>query len=374
MIRKRHWFNRLIGHTLILINIFVVCWLGLCFAAANVDPVKIKYLSAFSLTTPFALAANLIMAGIWLFSYKKWRVLISLIPLILCWKMVPAIFGIHYFKKNDWQATANSFKIMTWNVHAMGIFNHPNEKKHARGIMDLIHKESPDILCLPEYSVPTNLAVPDHTKKIMSENGYTTYRFNMENGYGPHIWIGSAVFSRFPLVDYEVYTLNPYISLLQCDFRLPHSEIIRVCILHLQSFGLTDADKAIIEEVKKNKVQKIKTSRSFAWKFNEAYRERAMEAKLAIEIIKDSPYPLIICGDFNDLPFSYTYALFDKTYTDAFTLMGRGFGRTYNQIIPTLRIDHIFFNEGSLRLKAFKSPFSPFSDHSPVIAHFEYLP
>jgi endonuclease/exonuclease/phosphatase (EEP) superfamily protein YafD len=78
-----------------------------------------------------------------------------------------------------------------------------------------------------------------------------------------------------------------------------------------------------------------------------------------------------VCGDFNDLPFSYTYSQIKGPLTDAFVKKGRGFGRTYNQIIPTLRIDHILYDDSALHLKAFKTVYSPLSDHSPVFANFE---
>lgn len=372
MRKTTSWISLLIGHTLLLGNIAAVCWLALCYAAGIVSPLKLNYLALFSLTTPFALAINFLFLFLWLFSAKKWRALFSLIPLLLCWQMIPAIFGIHFLKKNNWSPTENSFKLMAWNVHAMGIFNHPNEKKHVAGILELIREENPDILCLPEFSTPGKAPASTHARTIMEQNGYNTYRFDMDNGFGAHIWIGSAVFSRYPLVDYEAFWLNPYISLLQCDFRLPNTEIIRICILHLQSFGLTDADKAVIEGVKQTKGRTLRSSRSFLWKFTEAYHERAKEAEMAMDIIRKSPYPVIICGDFNDLPYSYTYNVFDRDYTDAFTVMGKGMGRTYNQIIPTLRIDHIFYDPAAFRINALKIPYSPFSDHNPVIANFEF--
>jgi endonuclease/exonuclease/phosphatase family metal-dependent hydrolase len=370
---KQNWLVRIIEKFLLLANLMALGWLLLCVAAAWISPENVKYLPALSLTTPFALLVNMAMVFLWLFTRRKYLTLISLIPLILCWKMIPAIFGLHFFKKNDWQPTAHSFKIMSWNVHAMGLFNPPHEKKFAREVMNFIKKESPDILCLPEFATALDTPMSTYADVIKKENNYHVYQFDIDNGYGPYIWIGSAVFSRFPLVGYEVFVLNEYISLLQCDFTLPNDQIVRVFVLHLQSFGLSDTDKAIIESLKKNNPGKIKDSRTFAWKFNEAYRQRAREAEKAMKVIKKSPYPVIVCGDFNDLPYSYTYTVFSRTLTDAFSKMGKGLGRTYNQIVPTLRIDHIFYTPEHLNIKAFKTVYSPYSDHSPIIANFEYI-
>ena len=196
----------------------------------------------------------------------------------------------------------------------------------------------------------------------------------MDNGYGPNIWIGTAIFSKYPIIRFKAHELSPYIFLVENDINI-NGTIIRVGIVHLQSFGLSDEDKAVIEEVKQEKnSESIVKSRSFAWKFNQAYVRRASEAQKVRSIISRSPYPVIICGDFNDLPYSYTYKIIKGNLKDAFAEKGRGFGRTYNQIIPTLRIDHIFYNSNEFKINALKTPYSEFSDHSPVIANFEIIP
>ena len=260
---------------------------------------------------------------------------------------------------------------MSWNVHAMGTFNHPNEKQYQEGVIETIKNESPDILCLPEFAINADPKKRTNVPRILKNGQYEEYHFNMDNGYGTNIMIGTAFFSRYKVEHYKAYELSPYIFLLECDVRLKENKIIRICAVHLQSFGLSDKDKALIEEMKQRNTESIGKSKPFAWKFNQAYIERGLEADKIAEIIRKSPYPVLLCGDFNDLPYSYTYMKSKGTLTDAFTQKGRGFGRTYNQIIPTLRIDHIFYEKSALNLKAFETVYSPHSDHSPVIANFE---
>ncbi len=59
---------------------------------------------------------------------------------------------------------------------------------------------------------------------------------------------------------------------------------------------------------------------------------------------------------------------------DAFLEKGRGLGRTYNQIIPTLRIDHMFYDPTVLKPIGFNCEFTSLSDHNPVIVNFEIIP
>lgn len=371
MTKKSPILSRLLSHALLLINIGAVCWLALCYYASVKPPYEMKHIALFSLTTPFAVATNIGLIIAWLFSRKKLRVLISLVPLLLCINMIPAVFGIHYFAKQDWGKQDNRFKLMSWNVHAMGLFNPRETKKHAEGILQLIKEENPDILCLPEISRNNDAKDNKYIRRIINNGGYTEFRYNSDNEYNWQISLGVAVFSRYPIIDYKVFPLSQYIYLLQNDVVLPTNDTIRLFVVHMESFRLTDADKAIIEGVKNKNKEDLAQSKSFIWKFNHAYEKRAHEADSARGIIDKSPYPTIVCGDFNDLPYSYTYCTIKGNQADAFVQKGRGFGRTYNQIIPTLRIDHIFFDNKALCITAFDNPFSEWSDHSPVIANFE---
>ena len=370
MKKKQPILRRIFSHAMLLLNIGAVVWLLLCYAASIKNPGEIRFIALFSLTTPFALAANFFFVFFWLFSSKKWRMLVSLALLVLLHKMVAATFGFHYLTKNEWEKTAGSFRLMSWNTHGMGIYAPSDEGQLAVGIIDLINRESPDILCLPEFSVKNNPSKNRNLRKIINDNRYRQYRINTDHILNDKVVIGTAILTRYPLVGYKVYDLSPEIYLLECDMQVKADRIVRVYVLHLQSFGLTDEDKKYIEKVKHNS-EDIKRSKTFLSRFNNAYIRRAEQAEKVADIVSKSPHPTVICGDFNDLPYSYTYTTIKGNLTDAFSKKGTGFGRTYNQIIPTLRIDHVFFSQKHLKLKAFKTVETELSDHNPVVANFE---
>jgi endonuclease/exonuclease/phosphatase (EEP) superfamily protein YafD len=88
------------------------------------------------------------------------------------------------------------------------------------------------------------------------------------------------------------------------------------------------------------------------------------------EQLDKCPYPGIICGDFNDVPNSYTYYNIRGDWQDAFLKKGFGIGRTYVNISPTLRIDYILASPDLDILQCTRF-INSYSDHHPVIADFK---
>lgn len=370
-------FGRIFGSILFLLNILAVLWLGLCAAAAIISPLQIRYISLFSLTTPFAVIANLFFIFLWLFSRAKWRFILSLLALFACHKVALTVFGLNFFTPDNMVNNSDrTLKVMTWNVHGMGLFNRPRDKEFESNIIEFMRQEDADIMCLPEYYTPRKNMLKPHSQRILQNSKYKDFRFNVDNDLGPESFLGTAVFSKYPIRNYEVHQLSQYIFMLQGDFLMPNKSIIRMFFVHLTTFGLSDNDKAYIEDVKSNHTDinsGIDKSKTYISKFNNAFVKRAYEAIKASKIIEESPYPVLICGDFNDLPGSYTYTTFRRGLNDVFIDQGAGLGRTYNFISPTLRIDHMFYDPAALKIIGFKRPYTSLSDHSPVIANFEIV-
>ena len=86
--------------------------------------------------------------------------------------------------------------------------------------------------------------------------------------------------------------------------------------------------------------------------------------------ITESPYPIILCGDFNDTPVSYAYHTLSAELEDAFIDKGTGIGNTYIGAFPSFRIDYILHSE-SLETAAFRVLPEKYSDHHAVVAEFK---
>ena len=114
-----------------------------------------------------------------------------------------------------------------------------------------------------------------------------------------------------------------------------------------------------------NNIASKSTIRLIIEKLKIAYPKRAEQALTVMKHVQNSPYPTIVCGDFNDTPLSYTYQQFNSTLTDAFRNCGSGIGSTYVGRIPAGRIDYIFHSE-DLNSTQFKIQEKSLSDHLAV--------
>jgi endonuclease/exonuclease/phosphatase family metal-dependent hydrolase len=101
--------------------------------------------------------------------------------------------------------------------------------------------------------------------------------------------------------------------------------------------------------------------------------KRKIQSDRIREAIDQSPYPVIVCGDFNDVPNSYAYGTIGKGLKNAFVERGAGIGRTFYGISPTLRIDNIFA-DARCNIVQYVRIRKELSDHFPIIAdlHMEH--
>jgi endonuclease/exonuclease/phosphatase family metal-dependent hydrolase len=151
------------------------------------------------------------------------------------------------------------------------------------------------------------------------------------------------------------------------------SRKIRVYSVHLRSFQISsetamfnlDYDLASDqgqEAVKNNSIKMVK-------KFKHAFDKRALQIEELKSHIASSELPVIVAGDFNDTPSSFSYGQLTKTLDDSFKENGSGFGTTYIGPYPPFRIDYIL-HDPHFTNYAFDTWPVKFSDHYPISALF----
>lgn len=384
-LKKPSVLTRIFRSLFLLLNIGAMIWLLLCKWAAYYDPAgHPTLLSLLSFTCFFATLANVFFLIFWLFSRKKLRSLLSLGTLLLCWNIARPLFGFNYFGNNaNAVSDEGNLKIMTWNVHLFDLGEWTKDKSSKAKILNLIREENPDILCLQEFYWDAKEDAEPYTA-ILQQSGYPFVAFSMENGMRKSfmtssaqkdelIYIGHAIFSKYPLRNQQRYPLFDRIyNMLSTEVVIDSGHIFSLNVVHLTSVGFGRKEMKYISEVRKKGVdaQDEHQSKSLLKKLRDASAGRAALANRIDSLKREMDYPQIICGDFNDVPGSYVYHKVKGKLSDAFTGKGAGLGRTYRHIFPTLRIDYIFYDSEALTLEGYKRPDVDLSDHYPVIANF----
>ena len=83
-------------------------------------------------------------------------------------------------------------------------------------------------------------------------------------------------------------------------------------------------------------------------------------------------YPMIVCGDFNDNPISYSRHTIAKGLKDCFVETGKGVGLSYNQKGFFFRIDHILCSDHFVPYNCEVDSKMDASDHYPIICRLKY--
>ncbi|MDQ1856880.1 endonuclease/exonuclease/phosphatase family protein [Chryseobacterium sp. WLY505] len=120
--------------------------------------------------------------------------------------------------------------------------------------------------------------------------------------------------------------------------------------------GNTDNDEQKIKDVVKRLIP--------------TFKKHQDQVALIREAIDNSPYPVILAGDFNSVPNSYEYYHLSDGLEDAFVEAGRGSATSFHDYKFPIRIDYIFSSK-ALKAISYKVDRSvSISDHYPVTVKF----
>jgi endonuclease/exonuclease/phosphatase family metal-dependent hydrolase len=370
-------FKNTIHKLLQALGWFVLFTCLLACMAPYLNPQHFVWITLLGLVFPLLFGAA-ILACIYFFIKKnryKWcsiLVLIAAIPQMLC------VFGMHLFATHSPEKKNGDVRVLTWNISSWGITNRNNTYKtsYRKEITDLINNSNADVVCLQEYFFGWGKGAQDTVIKELQEKGYI-YRYFAKTNYTERIYstaliTGVAILSKYPIVDTgHIYFSNENFEdpLVYADIKVADSTI-RIYTTHLRSVRFEAYDYETLDNNAAAKAS-IGKYREVVWKLKHAYKKRALQAVLMQDAIAKSPYPIIVCGDFNDLPGSYTYKKVAANLQDAFLKKGFGFGRTIGFISPTLRIDYILADK-KFTIAQYKKYEVDYSDHYPVEADVRF--
>lgn len=336
------------------ITVVVFLFSLLVYFSVYFSPENFSYIGLLPLMIPVALVVNAILVVLLLLG-RRMIFILPVIALIIGWKFIGVTFQL-----NPATNPTDGLSVLSYNTHLFN-FRWTKEENPSDNALQWVKDHPADIKCLQEflqdYTTPSQNSI-----KHLTEDGQYEYAYHIVDGNKKRSY-GMAVFSKFPIINEGlVFDNKRNNGAMFVDIKVD-KDTIRVYNTHLESMSIRADQLGDMEGIKQN-------YRSTLRKLKDGIQTRASQVKILSEHIASSPYPVIMAGDFNDVPYSYTYFTIKSLLKNAFEEAGRGFGFTYNRVLFFLRIDNIFYSSGieAIQFKTHREV--DYSDHYPVSAIF----
>jgi endonuclease/exonuclease/phosphatase family metal-dependent hydrolase len=354
--------RKILYKSLLAVNIFFALTLLLSYLAVIINPGVFALPAFFGLAYPYLLLINIILVIAWAM-LLKFEALISVVVIAI---------GFNHFS-NYIQLTrgsgdkSNTYKLLSYNVRLFNYFEYNNGSTSEKKVIDFVKSQKPDIICLQEFFVYGNPVQEEAA--IIAALGGKYYSHMKVSGSGKNRYYGIITLSRFPIVGKgEIVHQGSSSRSIYTDI-LVQKDTIRIFNNHLQSFRLKRMERSFIEELtssddKQNEVKSLSVS------LKKGFVNRALQAQVLKDRVNKSPYPVLVVGDFNDTPVSYSYRKIRKGLHDSFVNSGYGAGFTYKGNYPPNRIDYILYDNFFIN-SYFDIIKARYSDHYPIVAYFK---
>jgi len=297
---------------------------------------------------PLLIIGNVILLIYWLL-LRRWHwALMPFITLLCC---IPYIGTLYQFGSQDKEAEKREgIKIASYNV---AMFGRETTGFIAQDILSEMKKQKVDIACFQEYS--------NQSGDKKNSDSYKEY--------SPYMAIGESdmvIYSRYPIkktknLNFEM-TNN---SAMWAEIEI-NNKTYRVYNAHLETTGLNRTMRKAAKiagqgiEVESNAVL-----RAIYGNYTLGMIARAGQANMLAMDMRESEVPMIVCGDFNDVPYSYVYNTMLGDMVDGFKECGSGLMYTFRGGNKKVRIDYIFHDKEMEGLSFYRRDIN-YSDHYPV--------
>ncbi len=368
-------FRRITKRFFIISNIAVaILFLVSCYGYW-VDPQKFWFISLLALASFYFLLLLLGFIFFWFVANPRYS-LISILSILLAWVPLKHLVKIRISEDFSAKKANSSLRVMSWNVEHFKIAENKTHPEKKMQMIGLINRYQPDVACFQEM-----VASDKNPEAINTIAGfvkdlnmpYYYYSYNAKLDFDKDHRFGIIIFSRYPLVNKMTISYNPnnYNSIFQYADLVKGKDTFRIFNAHLQSMKFSDENRRYIENPDVDEEKDLRESISVLKKLKNGLAERKAQSIRLKKEMNESPYPVIACGDLNDVPNSFAYTTIGKGLQNAFAEKGAGIGRTLSHTSPTLRIDNIFADRRFI-IEQYVRVNKKISDHLPIIADLYY--
>jgi endonuclease/exonuclease/phosphatase family metal-dependent hydrolase len=352
-------------------NLFFAGMLMLTAYSPYIHPTLHPIASCLGLTFPVFLLINVLFLLFWVFAGRYKYMWIPILALLICFPQVRTYVPINFHTE---RLPKNCFKLLSYNI--MAFDGDTKDKNGENPILNYLRNSAADILCLQEYRVS---ASDKYLTQGDVENALSAYPyFDIQNigtersGYSNRI----ACYSKYPIVSArKLHLKSGYNGSVVYEIVLD-GDTVTLINNHLESNKLTKQDKVVYEDMLASpKTETVKSgARLLIHKLAEASAIRAVQADSVARVVATSTHPhIVVCGDFNDTPISYTHRVIGERLNDAFAQSGNGLGISFNQNKFYFRIDHILADKNFKAYNCTVDRSIDVSDHYPVWCYLKKI-
>ena len=292
------------------------------YTARYIDPNTFVIPSLLGLAYPYLLLSNLLLLLYWIARWKK----TALIHVCVLALGIPFFTSYYGTNNNHTDETAHDIAVLSYNIRYFDRYGWNKDDKTKEKLIKYLNGYKGDVVCLQEFPFQNRSSKVSGPVRQLSSYPYRYIQKNM------------AVFSRYPIINCrEIPFSQEYTSsCVYCDI-VKEQDTVRIYNIHLESYKLGTKERKFVKDITQGEGHDI----------------------------QKSPYPLIVCGDFNDTPLSYSYRTISKGLSDSFLEKGRGLGNTYIGEFPSFRIDYILHSPDYQAL-SYSQEAVTLSDHYPI--------
>jgi endonuclease/exonuclease/phosphatase family metal-dependent hydrolase len=356
--------RKLLYRVFLSLNILLAFALVLSYLAVHINPDSFAFPALFGLAYPYLLLINLFFAIIWIVALR-FEALISV--LVIAAGLTHLSNYIKFHKPSG--DKTGTFRVQSYNLRLFNYFETRKNSISEKKILELLKNEQSDIICLQELYIMGNPELKEQAiKAALGGKYYSHYKVIST---GKNRYYGIATLTKYPIISRGDIIHTHSSSLSIYSDIIVGGDTMRVFNNHLQSFHLRRMERTFLNELTAASEDKetLTEIRSISSSLRKGFIRRASQAQAVKSKINVSPYPVIVAGDFNDTPVSYSYRTIRKGLYDAFVSSGYGAGFTYKGNYPPNRIDYILY-DNALECRQFDIVKVKYSDHYPIIAYF----
>jgi len=350
---KQFTVNLIVGANVVAVTIMLFAGFS-----DRLSPVDYPRLSCIGMAFPFFLLVNLMFLFLWL--VIKWRK--AWIPVAgFCLAYIPISTYMPLNPRQD--VPEGSIKLMSYNVCTYSGNSKYNDAFDQ--ILAYIQQQQADIVCVQEDVDTWRRYMMKKYGEIYPYNDTTVLKKSDAN------FNGVGIHTRFPILRKERIPYPSRANGSVAYYLLKDQDTLLVINNHFECTHLTKEDRSRYHDILKGEM-KGDTMRTESMllidKLGNTAAKRAPEAEAVHRYIEaHRQYPVIVCGDFNDTPISYSHYIVGQGLTDCFRASGKGIGLSYNQKGFWVRIDHIFCSSDFVPYNCQVDAEIDLSDHYPMI-------